>query len=61
MVCKPWQNSLVAKWLIPTLREFGYAQIRARGHSNLLKDIQDEVNDEGHGLIKRVDEPRRSR
>jgi len=33
------------------LREFGYAQIRARGHSNLLKDIQDEVNDEGHGLL----------
>ena len=33
------------------LREFGYAQIRARGHSNLLKDIQDETNDEGHGLL----------
>ena len=34
-----------------SLREFGYAQIRARGHSNLLKDIQDEVNDEGYGLL----------
>ncbi len=34
-----------------TLREFGYAQIRARGHSNLLKDIQDEANHEGHGLL----------
>ncbi|MCZ6802969.1 MAG: glutamine-hydrolyzing GMP synthase [Proteobacteria bacterium] len=33
------------------LREFGYAQIRARGHSNLLKDVQDEINDEGHGLL----------
>ncbi len=33
------------------LREFGYAQIRARGHSNLLKDIQDETNEEGHGLL----------
>ncbi len=33
------------------IREFGYAQIRARGHSDLLKDIQDEVNDEGHGLL----------
>ncbi len=32
-------------------REFGYARIRARGHSNLLKDIQDETNDEGHGLL----------
>ncbi|MCG8378657.1 MAG: glutamine-hydrolyzing GMP synthase [Proteobacteria bacterium] len=33
------------------LREFGYAQIRARGHSNLLKDIQDETNEKGHGLL----------
>jgi GMP synthase (glutamine-hydrolysing) len=33
------------------LREFGYAQIRARGHSDLLKDIQDETNSEGHGLL----------
>ena len=33
------------------LREFGYAQIRARGHSELLKDIQDETNSEGHGLL----------
>ncbi len=33
------------------LREFGYAQIRARGHSNLLTDIQDETNTEGHGLL----------
>ena len=33
------------------LREFGYAQIRARGHSNLLTDIQDETNAEGHGLL----------
>jgi len=32
-------------------REFGYAEIRARGHSRLLKDIQDTVNAEGHGLL----------
>ncbi len=32
-------------------REFGYAQVRARGHTALLKDIQDEINDEGHGLL----------
>jgi len=31
--------------------EFGYATVRARGHSVLLKDIQDHVNDEGHGLL----------
>ena len=33
------------------LKEFGYARIRARGHSQLLKDIQDETNEEGHGLL----------
>ena len=31
--------------------EFGYATVRARGHSTLLKDIEDRVNDEGHGLL----------
>ena len=34
-----------------SLREFGYARVRARGHSRLLRDIQDEVNVEGHGLL----------
>ena len=33
------------------VREFGYAQVRARGHSVLLKDVQDEQNAEGHGLL----------
>jgi GMP synthase (glutamine-hydrolysing) len=33
------------------VREFGYAEVRARGHSALLRDIQDRVNDEGHGLL----------
>jgi GMP synthase (glutamine-hydrolysing) len=33
------------------VREFGYAQVRARGHSSLLRDIQDSVNPEGHGLL----------
>ena len=32
-------------------REFGYAEIRAHGHSDLLKDIEDKKNDEGHGLL----------
>jgi GMP synthase (glutamine-hydrolysing) len=31
--------------------EYGYAEIRARGHSTLLKDIEDRVNAEGHGLL----------
>jgi len=33
------------------LREFGHAKVRARGHSKLLTDIQDETNAEGHGLL----------
>ncbi len=33
------------------VHEFGYAEIRARGHSTLLRDIEDRVNDEGHGLL----------
>ena len=32
-------------------REFGYAEIRARGHSELFRGIQDRTNDEGHGLL----------
>jgi GMP synthase (glutamine-hydrolysing) len=33
------------------VREFGYAEIRAQGHSALLRDIQDRTNAQGHGLI----------
>ena len=32
-------------------REFGYAEIRARGHSELFRNIQDRSNAEGHGLL----------
>jgi GMP synthase (glutamine-hydrolysing) len=32
-------------------REFGYAQIRARGHSKLLVDIEDHISPEGYGLL----------
>jgi GMP synthase (glutamine-hydrolysing) len=32
-------------------REFGYAQVRARNHSKFLADIEDHVNEEGHGLL----------
>ncbi len=32
-------------------REFGYAEICARGHSALFKDIQDRTNNDGHGLL----------
>ncbi len=33
------------------LREFGYAQARIRGHSELLRDIEDHVSPEGYGLL----------
>jgi GMP synthase (glutamine-hydrolysing) len=33
------------------VREFGYAEVRARGHSALLRDIQDRINAQGHGLL----------
>jgi GMP synthase (glutamine-hydrolysing) len=33
------------------VREFGYAEVRARGHSALLRDLQDRVTVEGHGLL----------
>ncbi len=32
-------------------REFGYAQIRARGHSRLLAGIEDHLSPEGYGLL----------
>src|SRR5574338_433678 len=32
-------------------REFGYAEIRARGHSKLFRGIQDRTNEQGHGLL----------
>lgn len=31
--------------------EFGYASVRARGHTELLRDIQDSVTSEGHGML----------
>ena len=31
--------------------EYGYAQVRARGHSDLLRDIEDHTTDEGWGLL----------
>ena len=32
-------------------REFGYAEVRARGHSAFFREIQDRANAEGHGLL----------
>jgi GMP synthase (glutamine-hydrolysing) len=33
------------------VREFGRAEVRARGHSRLLRDLEDRRNAEGHGLL----------
>jgi GMP synthase (glutamine-hydrolysing) len=33
-------------------REFGYAEVRAHGHTKLLKDLQDFATPEGHGMLK---------
>lgn len=34
------------------VREFGYAEVRARGHTALLDGINDFVTEEGHGMLK---------
>lgn len=44
-------EQLGGKVIPSNLREFGYAMIRARGHSDLLRNIQDDTNAEGHGLL----------
>ena len=35
-----------------TQREFGYAEVRAHGHTKLLDDIEDFATPEGHGMLK---------
>jgi GMP synthase (glutamine-hydrolysing) len=35
-----------------THREFGYAEVRAHGHTALLKGIEDFATPEGHGMLK---------
>ena len=33
-------------------REFGYAEVRAQGHTKLLEGIEDFATSEGHGMLK---------
>ncbi|HEX6156125.1 MAG TPA: glutamine-hydrolyzing GMP synthase, partial [Burkholderiales bacterium] len=35
-----------------SVREFGYAEVRARGHTRLLDGIEDYRTGEGHGMLK---------
>jgi GMP synthase (glutamine-hydrolysing) len=45
-------NQLGGKVEAGKTREFGYAEVRARGHTALLKDISDFTTAEGHGMLK---------
>ena len=44
-------NQLGGKVQTSSEREFGYAEVRAHGHSKLLSKIQDKTNKDGHGLL----------
>ena len=35
-----------------TKREFGYAEVRAHGHTRLLEGIEDFKTEDGHGMLK---------
>jgi GMP synthase (glutamine-hydrolysing) len=35
-----------------THREFGYAEVRARGHTRLMQGIEDFSTSTGHGMLK---------
>ncbi|HEX2531365.1 MAG TPA: glutamine-hydrolyzing GMP synthase [Burkholderiaceae bacterium] len=45
-------EQLGGKVEIGKVREFGYAEVRARGHTALLTGINDFVTSEGHGMLK---------
>ncbi|HBZ18058.1 MAG TPA: GMP synthase (glutamine-hydrolyzing), partial [Betaproteobacteria bacterium] len=44
-------NQLGGTVLAASKREFGFAEIRARGHSALLNEISDRTNADNHGLL----------
>ena len=44
-------SQLGGKVTASTHREYGFAQVRARNHSALLKDIEDHVTEEGFGML----------
>jgi GMP synthase (glutamine-hydrolysing) len=44
-------SQLGGKVTASTHREFGFAQVRARNHSALLKDIEDHVTEDGFGML----------
>ena len=57
--CRRWRRSWAARSRPGTVREFGYAEVRARGHSTLLRDIEDRAQRRRARAARRLDEPRR--
>ena len=49
--CRPWRSNWAERSRAGHTREFGHAEVRARGHTRLLKGIEDRRNEEGHGLL----------
>ena len=48
-----WMSTALGGQVIGSAqREFGYAEVRARKHSPLLRDLQDRSNELGHGLLE---------
>ncbi len=45
-------NQLGGKVEAGTTREFGYAEVRAHGHTELFKGIEDFSTTDGHGMLK---------
>jgi GMP synthase (glutamine-hydrolysing) len=45
-------SQLGGKVELGQVREFGYAEVRAHGHTALLRDIEDFRTPEGHGMLK---------
>src|SRR5262249_58289655 len=45
-------HQLGGKVELGKVREFGYAEVRARGHTKLLDGIEDFRTSEGHGMLK---------
>lgn len=45
-------QQLGGKVEIGKLREFGYAEVRARGHTELFEGISDFTTPDGHGMLK---------
>jgi GMP synthase (glutamine-hydrolysing) len=57
--CRPWRSSSAAGRRPGKVREFGYAEVRARGHTKLLEGIEDRATPQGPRPARGVDEPRR--